>query len=152
VVYKPLNCDTGINNIKNSSFYNQLNAVLLHYIGKEFNYFCNRMKQTNTERVWSKRTLCQIYTLWATCVVFFKNIRLDVTVITTSLRDLRNYIFLFAVYNQQDATFLNLFISVGVRRSRCFRRDFPPIIRSSKLHIQCQVFVRPMLLPVASSR
>ena len=30
---------------------------------------------------------------------------------------------IFAEYNQQDATFLNLFISV--RRSTCFRRGFP---------------------------
>ena len=41
---------------------------------------------------------------------------------------------IFAEYNQQDATFLNLFISV--RRSTCFRRVFPSIIRSLKLHIQ----------------
>jgi len=33
-------------------------------------------------------------------------------------------LFLFAVYNQQDATFHNLFISV--RRSTCFRRFFHP--------------------------
>ena len=31
---------------------------------------------------------------------------------------------IFAEYNQQDATFLNLFISV--RRSTCFRRVFHP--------------------------
>ena len=31
-----------------------------------------------------------------------------------------------------------------------FQTDFPFIIRSSKLHIQCQVFVRPLLLPAAS--
>jgi len=48
---------------------------------------------------------------------------------------------LFSEYNQ-DATFLNLFISV--RRSPCFRRVFPSIIRSSKLHIRCQVFVGPI--------
>ena len=54
----------------------------------------------------------------------------------------------FSEYNGQDATFLNLFISV--RRSTCFRRFFPSIIRSSKLHIQHQVFVRPLLLPAAS--
>jgi len=55
---------------------------------------------------------------------------------------------IFAEHNQQDATFLNLFISV--RRSTCFRRFFRPIIRSSKLHIQRQLFVRPILLPAAS--
>jgi len=43
---------------------------------------------------------------------------------------------MFAEYNQQTATFHNLFISV--RRSTCFRRVFRPIIRSSKLHIQRQ--------------
>ena len=36
---------------------------------------------------------------------------------------------IFAEYNQQDATFLNLFISV--RRSTCFRRGSPSIIRRS---------------------
>jgi len=56
---------------------------------------------------------------------------------------------LFAQYNQQqDAMFHNLFISV--RRSTCYRRFFPSVIRSSKLHIQRQVFVRPLLLPAAS--
>jgi len=55
---------------------------------------------------------------------------------------------LFAEYNQEDATFLNLFISV--RRSTCYKRVFPSIIRSSKLHVQRQVLVRPLLLPAAS--
>jgi len=31
-----------------------------------------------------------------------------------------------------------------------FQAGFPSIIRSSKLHIQCQVIVRPILLPAAS--
>jgi len=31
-----------------------------------------------------------------------------------------------------------------------FQTGFPPIIRSSKLHIQRQAFVRPLLLPAAS--
>jgi len=31
-----------------------------------------------------------------------------------------------------------------------FQTGFPPIIRSSKLHIQRQVFVRPLLLPDAN--
>ena len=53
---------------------------------------------------------------------------------------------IFAQYNQQDAMFHNLFISVRT----CFRRGFPSIIRSSKLHIQRQVFVRPLLLHGAS--
>ena len=55
---------------------------------------------------------------------------------------------IFAENNQQDAKFHNLFISLG--RSTCFRRIFPSIIRSSKLHIQRQIFVRPILLPPAS--
>ena len=33
-----------------------------------------------------------------------------------------------------------------------FQTVFPSIIRSSKLHIQHQAFVRPLLLPAASSR
>ena len=56
---------------------------------------------------------------------------------------------ILAEYNQQDATLLNLLISI--RRSACFRRGFPSIIRRSKLHIQRQVFVRPIVLPAASS-
>jgi len=47
-------------------------------------------------------------------------------------------------------TFRTLFISV--RRSTCFRRVVPSIIRSSKLHIQRQVFVRPILLPAVSPK
>ena len=43
--------------------------------------------------------------------------------------------------------FSNLFISA--RHSTCFRWFFPPIIRSTKLHIQRQVYVRPLLLPAA---
>ena len=31
-----------------------------------------------------------------------------------------------------------------------FQRDFPSVIRSSKLHMTAQVFVRPVLLPAAS--
>ena len=55
---------------------------------------------------------------------------------------------IFAEHNQQDATFLNLFISV--RRSTCFRRFFRPSSGAQKLHIQRQVFVRPLLLPAAN--
>ena len=55
---------------------------------------------------------------------------------------------ILAEYNQQDATFHNLCISV-IRFTR-FRRFFPSIIRSPKLHIQRQLFVRPLLLPAAS--
>ena len=54
----------------------------------------------------------------------------------------------FQSTTNKDATIHNLFISV--RRSACFRRVFPSIISSSKLHIQRQVFVRPLLLPAAS--
>ena len=55
---------------------------------------------------------------------------------------------LFSEYNRQDTSFLNSFISVTC--STCFRWFFPSIIRSSKLRIQCQVFVRPLLLLAAS--
>ena len=57
---------------------------------------------------------------------------------------------IFSEYNQQEATFLNLFISV--RRSACFRQLFPSVIRGSKLHIQRQALPLPLLLPAASSR
>ena len=54
----------------------------------------------------------------------------------------------FAAYSQQDAKCHNLFISV--RRSKWFQTGFPSIMRSSKLHTQRQVFVRPILLAAAS--
>jgi len=44
---------------------------------------------------------------------------------------------IFAEYNQQDAAFQNLFISV--RRFTCFRLFFLSIISSSKLHLQQRV-------------
>ena len=56
---------------------------------------------------------------------------------------------IFAEYNQQDATFYHLFIAVG--SSTCFRRFCPSIIRSSKLHIQRQVFVTLARLAASSS-
>ena len=45
---------------------------------------------------------------------------------------------LFAEYNQQDATFLNLFIYL-CKTLYVFQKGFPSIIRSSKLHTQRQV-------------
>ena len=55
---------------------------------------------------------------------------------------------IFVEYNQQNVSFHNFLISV--RRFTCFKRVFPSIIRSSKLHIQRQGFFRPLLLPAAS--
>jgi hypothetical protein len=54
---------------------------------------------------------------------------------------------IFALYNQQDATFLK-FINFS-QTLYMFQTVFRPIISSSKLHIQRQVFVRPLLLPAA---
>jgi len=55
---------------------------------------------------------------------------------------------IFADYNQQDATFTQF---IYFRKTLyMFQTSFPSIIRSSKLHIQRQVFVRPLLLPAAS--
>jgi hypothetical protein len=51
---------------------------------------------------------------------------------------------IFAEYNQQDATYLILFIYF-CKTLFIFQTVFPPIIRSTKLHIQRQVFVRPLL-------
>jgi len=51
---------------------------------------------------------------------------------------------IFADYNQQDATFHNLFISV--RRSTCFRRFFRPSSGAQN----CTYSVRLILLPAAS--
>ena len=50
----------------------------------------------------------------------------------------------FAEYNQQDATFHNLFISV--RRSTCFRWFFRPSSGAQN----CIYSVRPIVLPAAS--
>jgi len=55
---------------------------------------------------------------------------------------------IFAEYNQQDAAFHNLFISV--RRSTCFREIFRPSSGVQNCTWQRQVFVRPVLLPAAS--
>ena len=56
-------------------------------------------------------------------------------------------IFAFAEYNQQDATFHNLIYFC--KTFYVFQAGFPSITRSSKLHIQPQVFVRQILLPAA---
>jgi len=55
---------------------------------------------------------------------------------------------IFSEYNQQDATFLKFIYFC--KTLYMFQTGFPSIIRSSKLHIQRQVFVRPLLLPAAS--
>ena len=51
-------------------------------------------------------------------------------------------------YNQEDATFLKFIYFC--KTPYMFQTVFPSIIRSSKLHIQRQVFVRPLLLPADS--
>jgi len=55
---------------------------------------------------------------------------------------------IFAEYNQQDATFHSFFTSC--KTLYMFQTGFRSVIRSSKLHIQLQAFVRPLLLPAAS--
>jgi len=50
-------------------------------------------------------------------------------------------------FNQQDATFLRFIYFC--KTFYMFQTVFPSIIRSTKLHIQCQVFVRPIMLPAA---
>jgi len=54
---------------------------------------------------------------------------------------------LFAEYNQQDAKFLKFIYFC--KTLYMFQTVVPSIIRSSKLHTQRQVFVRPLLLPAA---
>ena len=84
-----------------------------------------------------------------------KNERLNLTFIGPCIANI------FAEYNQQDVTFLSLFISV--RRSTCFRRVFRPSSGAQNCtysvrylsHRYCYlllawVFVRPILLPAAS--
>ena len=55
---------------------------------------------------------------------------------------------IFSEYNQRDATFLKFIYFC--KTLYMFQAVFPSIIRSSKLHIQRHVFVRPLLLPAAS--
>ena len=55
---------------------------------------------------------------------------------------------IFANYNQQDATFPSSLYFC--KKLYMFQTGFPSIIKSSKLHIQRQVFVRPLLLPATS--
>ena len=52
---------------------------------------------------------------------------------------------IFSEYNQQDATFL-IFVYF-CKTLYMFQTVFQSIIRSTKLHIQRQAFVRPLLLP-----
>ena len=56
----------------------------------------------------------------------------------------------FAECNQQDAKLLIYFYFC--KMLYMFQTVFPSIIRSSKLHIQRQIFVRPILLPAVSGR
>ena len=54
----------------------------------------------------------------------------------------------FAEYNQQEAMFFQF---IYICKMLCvIQTVFPSIVRSSKLHIQRQVFVRPLLLPAAN--
>ena len=55
---------------------------------------------------------------------------------------------LFAKYNQQDATFLKFIYFCKTLYT--FQTVFPVHHQSTKLHIERQVFVRPLLLPAAS--
>ena len=57
---------------------------------------------------------------------------------------------IFAEYNQQDATFLK--VIYFCKTLYMFQAVFTSIIRSTKLHIQRQAFVRPLLLPAVSLR
>ena len=104
-------------------------------------------------RAWRKRVWCALCVCVCVCVCVSAvcqqvmqfgrcNSNMSLTFIGPCIANI------FAEYNQQDATFHNFFISV--RRSYMFQMVFPSIIRSSKLHIQRQAFVRPILLPAAS--
>ena len=54
------------------------------------------------------------------------------------------------MYSQSTTNKMQLFSIYFCKTLYMFQTVFPSIIRSSKLHIQCQVFVRPILLPAAS--
>ena len=53
-------------------------------------------------------------------------------------------------YSQSTTNKMQRFIIYFCKTFYMFQAGFPSIIRSPKLHIQHQVFVRPILLPVAS--
>ena len=55
---------------------------------------------------------------------------------------------IFSDYNQKDATFLKFIYFC--KTLYMFQTICPSIIRSTKLHIERQAFVRPLLLPAAS--
>jgi hypothetical protein len=55
---------------------------------------------------------------------------------------------IFSEYNQQDETFFQFIYFCKTLHT--FQTVFPSTIRSSKLHIQCQAFVRLLLLPADS--
>ena len=55
----------------------------------------------------------------------------------------------FSEYNEQDVTFLKFIYSC--KTFYMFQTVFPSI-RSTKLHTRRQIFVRPLMLPAASSR
>jgi len=57
---------------------------------------------------------------------------------------------IFLEYNQQNVRFLKFIYFC--KTLYMFQTVFPPIIRSTKLHIQRQKFVRPILLRAARSR
>jgi len=54
----------------------------------------------------------------------------------------------FSEYKQQDETYLKCIYFC--KTLNMFQTVFPSIIGSSKVHIQHQAFVRPLLLPAAS--
>jgi len=54
----------------------------------------------------------------------------------------------FLEYNQQDAPFLKFIYFCKTLYT--FRTSSPSIIRSTKLHIQREAFVRPIVLPASS--
>ena len=55
---------------------------------------------------------------------------------------------LLSEYNQENATYLKFIYFC--KTLYMFQTVFPSIIRSTKLHIQRQEFVRPLLLPAAN--
>jgi len=91
-------------------------------------------------------TLCQLTRVYSLMGLQVRTLRVDFsTPCNRTNKNMNNTTeHKFAQYNQQDATFHNLFISV--RRSTCFRRVFRP----SAVAQNCTYTVRPILLPAAS--
>ena len=98
---------------------------------------CSSSNQVTTV-FWARSQNCERRLLASSCL----SVRMEQSALTGRIS--MNFDIWFSEYNQQDATFPNLFISV--RRSTWFRRVFRPSTGAQN----CTYGLRPLLLPAAS--